>query len=210
MTDTAVISSNGRGPAPKGVGVSGTVSYGGVLYLSVGFIQRLVKCCVVTTRQRLQVQRVAAMTHVASVFSAVMKNEPDGHFPNKQFVGESMRVDVPSPEVGFPVSGLLGEMTQERPAGIIAARTVNVGPEDRFGILLGLLPTRRALAGAELAPALRDAPLAWHERASAQLAGTGILGGHCRDSFGDVAPPADFHSARGYFVPELYQIRQGA
>jgi len=32
MTDTAVISSNGRGPAPKGVGVSGTVSYGGVLY----------------------------------------------------------------------------------------------------------------------------------------------------------------------------------
>jgi hypothetical protein len=32
MTDTAVISTNGRGPSPKAVGVSGIVSYGGVLY----------------------------------------------------------------------------------------------------------------------------------------------------------------------------------
>lgn len=32
MTDTVVIAQNGRAPSPKAVGVSGTVSYGGVLY----------------------------------------------------------------------------------------------------------------------------------------------------------------------------------
>lgn len=160
-------------------------------------------------RQRFQMHWIAASAGRTSMFGPMVNMPTIRDRADCEFISQSVSANDLAFDRDTTVA-TLGGVPSEGPAIVGTSRLVDIRPEVRDVVELASFPAHRATARTKPpVPRVRLlASTSCKKWGAALLAGTGILEGHCRDPFGDVTPPA-VTAARGFSVPELYQIWQG-
>lgn len=157
-------------------------------------------------RHGVKMRRVAAAPHRTTALRRMVKMPTRRNRADRQLVGEPVRKVAPTVDARLAVP-ILANVSGIGPAGVGAFTLIDSRPKGGNAVLLRFLPPGGAAARTEATHPDLHAIRSWRKRCAALFAGTGILGGHLRDSFGDVAPPAVDKTARGFYLPELYPIQ---
>jgi hypothetical protein len=154
--------------------------------------------------QRLKVRRIATGLGDAAALVHVMQVESIGDRSDGQLVSHAVSLLEDAADSEVPITACVS-CADERPTGIVTARPINFGPESFLnrGTASQFARATMRTNAPPTCPYLAGIGLEW---ASAHFARSGNLGAHCRDSFGDVAPPADSTRRGGIFVPKLYPV----